>query len=181
MPALIRRRALHEPLSPNITVALPVRLSVCWKLTYPYQPLVGLPTYIVPFRTNPSYTLRYAPLTLSPTSSVPLMVTASRVPELLDAIKEAPFLVTIVPPSTVPPTKNHELPAPSSVSVALVLFKVPVRLTVPLARLRVPKLAVVKLPPRFTVVLLTLMLEELVQLPLSVRVELTRVSGAVML
>src|ERR1051325_533880 len=82
VPPLGRRSALQQPLLPKLTVALPLKLSVCVKFTYPYQPLVGLPTRIVPLRVKPSVMFSQPPLMVLPTSSVPLSVTPSSVPEL---------------------------------------------------------------------------------------------------
>src|SRR4051794_40765354 len=77
----------------------------------------------------------------------------------------APPLTETAPPWTVPPARFQLPVVVSSARVAPALASVPVRLTTPPLRLKLPNPATVKLPPRFTVELLSDILPALDQLP----------------
>src|SRR6185295_13395160 len=70
-----------------------------------------------------------------------------------------------------PPTRFQLPVAALSVRVDPVLFRLPVRFTVALLRMTLPRLAAVKLPPRFSVESVTEMVPELLHVPSSVRLE----------
>ena len=96
-----------------------------------------------------------------------LRVTPERVPPT--GTKRLPDVAVMVPPVMVPPSRHGPVVS-SRARVVPVLLRVPVRLTVPPERLKVPRPARVKEPPRFTVEFVVLMVPSLSQEPLRARV-----------
>src|SRR5262245_52718549 len=102
-------------------------------------------------------------------STSPFTVTPSRVPPEPVATSFAPPDSFKVPFFSVPPARFQEPVVALSVSVVLVLSKMPDRFTVPVVRLNVPKLANVNEPPRLVVELVALIVPVLLHVPLSHR------------
>src|SRR6267143_1828376 len=106
-----------------MTWPLPERVWLPMKSTTPYHALVGLPTRNTPLSVKPLVTVRLWPLLLTPTSTSPLTLTPSRVPDSTDNL--APFVVTTVPPAIVQPDRLTALAPPSRTSTWLVLSTSP--------------------------------------------------------
>src|SRR5208282_2327396 len=82
----------------------------------------------------------------------------------------APPVAASVPPRIVPPLRIHEPVGPVSVSVLLVLIRVPSSVSEPPTFWNVPNPAAVKVPPRYRALTLPLITPLLLQLPANCKV-----------